>query len=157
MNARSVVRIRALIVGSAFAILGFAAACSAPDATPQSVVQQSVRQNIAVAAPVLQNTPTLVAADLVSQAEAAQQVYINIYQRVNPSVVNIELATDSTQQIDASGSGLVIDTDGHILTTNHVIDKEKEITVPFSDGYTAPRTVVAADAYSDLAVLKLDM
>ena len=157
MSVRSEFRIRALTVGSAFAILGFAAACSAPDATPQPVVQQSVRQNIAVVAPVLENTPTLVAADLVSQAEAAQQVYINIYQRVNPSVVNIELATDSTQQIDASGSGFVIDNDGHILTNNHVIDKEKDITVTFSDGYTATATVVGVDDYSDLAVIKVDV
>src|SRR5262249_28784777 len=157
MNLSSVLRIRTLIVSASLTILGLAAACSSPAATPQPVVQQPVRQNIAVAASGLQSTPTLVATDLISQAEAAQQVYINIYQRVNPSVVNIELAADTTQQIDASGSGFVIDTDGHILTNNHVIDKERDITVTFSDGFTASATVIGADDYSDLAVIKVDV
>src|SRR5579859_889337 len=157
MNSSGVLRIRALIVSGTLIILGLTAACNAPEATPQPISQQPIRQNIAAAAPAMQITPTLVAADLISQAEAAQQVYINIYQRVNPSVVNIELAADSTQQIDASGSGFVIDADGHILTNNHVIDKEKDITVTFSDGYTATATVVGADDYSDLAVIKVDV
>ncbi len=54
------------------------------------------------------------------------------------------------------GSGFIWDTDGNIVTNNHVVDSATEILVTFSDGTTVPATVVGADPYSDLAVIKVD-
>ncbi|MBI3360850.1 MAG: trypsin-like peptidase domain-containing protein [Chloroflexi bacterium] len=56
----------------------------------------------------------------------------------------------------AQGSGFVLDTQGHIITNNHVIDGTDKITVTFSDGVEAAATVVGADPDSDIAVIKVD-
>jgi S1-C subfamily serine protease len=57
----------------------------------------------------------------------------------------------------ALGSGFIWDTKGDIVTNNHVIDGATKIEVTFSDGTTVPATVVGADPYSDLAVIKVDV
>src|SRR5260221_9302637 len=102
-------------------------------------------------------TATAVSADLVTQAEAVEQVFINIYQRMDPAVVNIEISNQESGDVVASGSGFVIDTNGDIVTNNHVVDGAKSITVTFYDGYTAPAKIVGTDAYSDLAVIKVNV
>jgi 2-alkenal reductase len=109
-----------------------------------------------------QPTATPVAAALVDQASAAQQVLINLYHRVNPSVVNIEvaLANDTTTKdpaIDASGSGFVLDKDGHIVTNDHVVEDATDILVTFADGYVTKGIIVGQDSYADLAVIKVDV
>jgi S1-C subfamily serine protease len=59
------------------------------------------------------------------------------------------------QQATATGSGFVIDTDGHVLTNNHVVDGASKITVKVGDGDTVDATVVGTDPSSDVALLKL--
>jgi S1-C subfamily serine protease len=54
------------------------------------------------------------------------------------------------------GSGFVWDTEGHIVTNNHVVEGADEITVTFADGSSAPAELVGADPDSDLAVIKID-
>ncbi len=130
---------------------------AAPTTVPQPIANQVTSQNIAALARTAAPTPTIVSAQLVAEADAAQQVLINIYQRIDPAVVNIEISTTDNGQTDASGSGFVIDMDGHIVTNNHVIDKAKSITVTFYDGYTTPAKLVGADDFSDLAVIKVDV
>jgi 2-alkenal reductase len=51
----------------------------------------------------------------------------------------------------------VIDTEGHIVTNNHVVASAGKIRVTFADGSTAPAQLIGADAYSDLAVIKVDV
>jgi 2-alkenal reductase len=55
-----------------------------------------------------------------------------------------------------SGSGVFISDKGYILTNNHVIDGVKDVTVILSDGTQEKATIVGADMYSDIAVLKTD-
>lgn len=55
----------------------------------------------------------------------------------------------------ALGSGLIIDSQGDIVTNNHVIANQASLTVIFSNGQQAPATVVGTDAFSDLAVIKV--
>jgi 2-alkenal reductase len=55
-----------------------------------------------------------------------------------------------------SGSGVFISQTGYILTNNHVIDGVKDVTVILSDGSQEKATIVGADRYSDIAVLKTD-
>ncbi|PYJ88244.1 MAG: 2-alkenal reductase, partial [Verrucomicrobia bacterium] len=54
------------------------------------------------------------------------------------------------------GSGVVVTSEGHIITNNHVVDQVDEIEVQLSDGRTKKAKLIGADALVDLAVLKID-
>ena len=69
-----------------------------------------------------------------------------------PSVVSI-LSISSTEE--AEGSGIILTSDGNILTNNHVIAGATDLTVKFNDGTTAKAKVVGSDATDDLAVIKV--
>uniref|UniRef100_UPI003565BF74 S1C family serine protease n=1 Tax=Actinotalea sp. TaxID=1872145 RepID=UPI003565BF74 len=73
---------------------------------------------------------------------------------VRPSVVAIDVQTDSGA---ATGSGVIIDEDGHVVTNNHVISGATAdgITVTLSDGRIYSATVVGTDPTTDLAVLAI--
>jgi putative serine protease PepD len=91
------------------------------------------------------NKPTAAAAD---SAEG-------VAQRVLPSVVKINV-TGSQEQ--GSGSGIIISSDGEILTNNHVVaiaGQGGEISVNFNDGSAKKATVVGSDPLTDLAVIKV--
>lgn len=100
----------------------------------------------------------------------------DIYQQVSPSVVNIQVVSQSTAvtlnlpdgiptpdnqlpgpQVQQSlGSGFVWDKQGHIITNNHVVENATSIEVFFQDGTSYKAELVGADKDSDLAVLKID-
>jgi putative serine protease PepD len=77
-----------------------------------------------------------------------------------PSVVKLETAI-GTQTVE--GSGVVLSTDGFILTNNHVVSAPGlgqagpavTTTATFADGRTAPFTIVGADAATDIAVVRV--
>ncbi|WP_253884627.1 S1C family serine protease [Actinokineospora diospyrosa] len=73
--------------------------------------------------------------------------------KVMPTVVEITTRTSTAQGI---GSGVILTSDGRILTNNHVIDGAREITVTFADGKTASAKVVGTDVNADLAVIQAD-
>jgi serine protease Do len=54
------------------------------------------------------------------------------------------------------GSGVVVSSDGYILTNHHVIDGAETIQVDFTDGRTVDAKLIGSDAASDLAVLKVE-
>ena len=56
----------------------------------------------------------------------------------------------------AAGSGFIISEDGYILTNNHVVENADEIIVALSDRREREATLVGADKFSDLALLKID-
>jgi len=73
---------------------------------------------------------------------------------VSPSVVAIEVTTADGS---AQGSGVIIDTKGHIVTNNHVVSgAQGKATVTLTDGRIFDATVVGTDPTTDLAVIKLD-
>ena len=69
-----------------------------------------------------------------------------------PSVVSITVTTSNSEGV---GSGVVLDTDGNILTNYHVIDGAQSISVSVN-GNSYDGTVVGSDESSDLAVVKID-
>jgi S1-C subfamily serine protease len=79
-------------------------------------------------------TPTL--PPLPAGLEEEEQRLIAIYQKVLPSVVNIDVEGVETS-VFGSGSGFVYDTQGHIVTNNHVVEQAEEIWVTFYDGTVA--------------------
>ncbi len=62
----------------------------------------------------------------------------------------------STGPATVSGSGVFISDKGYILTNNHVIEGVSDITITLADGSQEKATLVGADKYSDIAVLKTD-
>jgi putative serine protease PepD len=74
--------------------------------------------------------------------------------KIGPSVVTINVATSQEQD---TGSGVIIRSDGYILTNNHVIANGSSgtLTVTLKDGRTSAATVVGTDPSDDLAVIKI--
>ena len=126
---------------------------------------------------VTQTTPPAVSA-------TAPQSYANVVDRVAPAVVTIhsERRTRAPQQFPfqndpffrwffgnrglggdgsgpvehALGSGVIVRSDGYLLTNHHVIDGAEEIRVDINDSRTVNAKLVGSDPMSDLAVLKID-
>jgi serine protease Do len=88
-----------------------------------------------------------------------EQSFSRIYEETKQSVVNIQIATRTSTQLEekGSGSGFVWDKLGHIVTNHHVINDADIITVTFLDGTSTTGTVIGADPDSDLAVLKINV
>jgi len=105
-------------------------------------------------------TATALSEDELADLDAQDALLTNVYQRVNPSVVYIEVLLErggNLQQL-GSGSGFVIDEEGYIITNNHVIENADALQVTFSSGQvTRDAEVIGRDAYSDLAVIKVDV
>ena len=72
---------------------------------------------------------------------------------VSDSVVSI---TTRTSDGEAKGSGAILDTEGHIVTNNHVISGAQQIQVTLSNGNIYSAQLVGTDTTTDLAVIKLD-
>jgi putative serine protease PepD len=75
--------------------------------------------------------------------------------KIAPSVVTITVESGQGGDI---GTGVVLDTDGHILTNNHVVEaaaRQGTISVTFSDGTTSAASLVGTSASNDLAVVKV--
>ena len=95
-----------------------------------------------------------------SNAQAKDQVLNGsveaVAKKVQPSVVQINVANGQT---GGTGSGVILTTDGMILTNNHVVEAAASggtITVLFSDGTTAKATLVGQDPLTDIAVIKVE-
>ena len=56
----------------------------------------------------------------------------------------------------SSGSGVIISSEGYIVTNNHVVENAKDLSVILSDGTQLPAQVISTDIFADLAVLKVD-
>ncbi len=90
-----------------------------------------------------------------------QATFQQIYQTVNPSVVNIQTVQQvsngwQTGLASGQGSGFVWDMTGHIVTNSHVVEGASAITVTFADGTVLDAELVGADPESDLAVIHVD-
>jgi len=78
------------------------------------------------------------------------------YDKVVTSVVIIKTYVMSSVDVYAEGSGMIISDDGYILTCYHVVEDCNSMTVTTNDGDTYEATVVAYDANTDIAILKID-
>lgn len=95
---------------------------------------------------------------------AEELININVYDQVNPGVVNIDTRTLRRSDVffsrvvpeEGSGSGWVLDKQGHIVTNHHVIHQSDSIEVTLADGKSYRAVVVGADPANDIAVIKID-
>ncbi len=141
----------------------------------RSVARPSQARLLGTTMPIAQQVATPPKQQVVIQAppegvDYESAVLMQIYEDVNPSVVNISIyqlgsslhaaevpGLDPNEYYQASGgSGFVWDNDGHIVTNNHVVEGADRIVVRFSDGTMNVASLVGTDTDSDLAVVKVD-
>jgi serine protease Do len=138
---------------------GLALASSAKLAL-NSVAKPAAAKSVAVAQPVAAKLaaaqPATAGPGTAALTGDLQSTLEQVYQNTKDSVVNIEdTMTQGGQTGQALGSGFVWDTNGHIVTNNHVIDGATNIIVTFADGNSAKASLVGRDPDSDLAVLQV--
>jgi len=133
-------------------------------------------------APAKPPSPTI---DARAVLQAMEEAFSAVADRVTPSVVNVSTVSkrpaagspDDPQRFRdffgdefyekyfkrrpreeprASGSGVIVDPAGYILTNNHVIENAQDITVRLSDSRKFTATLVGRDPKTDLAVLKVE-
>jgi putative serine protease PepD len=73
-----------------------------------------------------------------------------IFERTASAVVEIQAG-------NASGTGFVIDSDGHVVTNEHVVGTAQTVEVQFAEGGEEQARVIATDRSTDLAVLEVDL
>lgn len=130
----------------------------------------------------------LLAVSWVSSSQAAMPMegFADLVERVEPSVVTIEVSKSASvhemqfsgdpraeeffrhffgspgmgqneqRPAKGAGSGFVIDSDGYIVTNNHVVEGADEVSVHLRDGREYTAQVVGQDDKTDLALLKID-
>jgi serine protease Do len=90
---------------------------------------------------------------------------VNISSEVSPSIVGISSkkeitgrnSTDQPTEVEyGTGTGIIIDKEGYILTNNHVIEEADIVTIILFDGKESNASIIGKDSRTDLAVLKID-
>jgi len=146
MNRRSRLPIVALV------LVGTLALGAGAGAVAYSVAHPSSATTVVRQVPVQTSEP---AAD--SSALTPGQIYRQTYKGVVEITVSTPQQTPmGNQEAQAQGSGFVIDSDGHIVTNDHVVENADSVSVRFWNGDTYSASVVGTDPSTDLAVIKVD-
>lgn len=74
----------------------------------------------------------------------------------NPGNGGTQKRKVQTPKREGSGSGVIISTDGYIVTNNHVVEGAEKLEVTMNDNKTYNATIIGTDANTDLALLKID-
>ncbi|MDK2980359.1 MAG: serine protease Do [Chloroflexota bacterium] len=135
-------------VGASMASNHLLAATTAQDVTLQPVSSSTTStgtSKITISSSDISTTITQV-------VEAVQPAVVTVVGTTAGQMTFFGYSGDST----VSGSGVIVTTDGYILTNNHVVEDTQELTVILSDGTELPATLVNTDSFADLAVLKVE-
>lgn len=146
---RHAIKMRYLLAVVVFAVLAAVACSSDPTATAEPATSEQ---------PASQSST-----EGGSEAVAMLQLpnIADTVERVRPAVVSIVARTVSRDRFGrqstgfGSGTGVIFDESGLVLTNNHVIEGGVEITVTQDDGTQVEAEIIGADRLSDLAVLRL--
>ncbi|MEG0077182.1 S1C family serine protease [Anaerorhabdus sp.] len=108
---------------------------------------------------IVQNSSSNIANTSISDNGLSMQ---DIISKTSPSVVEIRTETVSSGFMleeyvsEGAGSGVILTSDGYIVTNNHVINGARNISVTLSDGTAYTAELVGTDSTTDLAVIKID-
>ena len=146
-----------------------APAATATVATPTPSVARSAPEHSAFETGPDRNAITVsYAAAVARAAPAVVSIYANkvvstgpqvlrpanpVLQRMFPGII---IGPPITRREQSLGSGVIVGSDGYVLTNNHVIQSAEQIQVVLYDGSTTSARVIGTDADTDLAVLKID-
>jgi len=107
------------------------------------------------------------------EADIFSKAFIEVAEKVTPSIVQINVISkmkkgstqdffffpfkdDESPEAEGSGSGVIISSDGYILTNNHVVENATKVTVGLWDKRKIEAKVIGTDPLTDLAVVKID-
>jgi len=140
------------VVGGAMAG-GFAGYYSLQSFKPAPIIVQ------ATPIPIAANPATPVPSQVINITLKEDSAVIDAVRKVKPAVVTVinNLQTRSRFTTTSSGSGIIVDAKGYIVTNNHVVEGQKSLQVIFADGSKADAKVIGTDAVADLAVIKVDV
>lgn len=145
------------------------------------VIQMQTRRNDATAESAFKWTRNATAADIPMPSSGRMSPAVAAAQRISPAVVSVtavqyvrgraydpfydeffgpfmpfNFQDQRIQQVPMMGSGFIIDKSGYVLTNHHVIEGASSVAVTLPDGREFAAKVVDADAYVDVAVLKIE-
>ncbi len=118
------------------------------------------------------STPPVVKMD--PQTEAFNNAFINVAQKVTPSIVQITVVSKVKNSVpdefkwffpfkenipkeeQGAGSGIIISPDGYILTNNHVVENAEQVSVTLFDKRQFDAKVIGSDPLTDLGVIKIN-
>ena len=113
-------------------------------------------------APGFSAPPTTRGAESGVELSAEESVAVAVYERANRSVVNIttrSLRSDGfflmEESSEGSGSGVILDKTGHILTNFHVLEGAKDVSVTLFNGKSYDAEYVGSDAINDVAIIRI--
>jgi 2-alkenal reductase len=124
--------------------------------TPQPIVQPIERpapQERSEQPPIFPTSePADPSAELAPGSATTSDAMVSAVKRVAPAVVTVLNISD---EVDGSGSGVIISTEGYILTNNHVVEGATELAVAFADSTRREAELVGTDPLSDIAVIRV--
>ena len=108
--------------------------------------------------------------DALARARAFEGALTSVAESVSPSVVSIQVEVNRPQNngfpfffggqgggiVRGGGSGVIVRSDGYILTNNHVVAEASRVEVRLQSGKSYTAKVVGSDSATDLAMLKID-
>lgn len=163
-------RIRLFLFLSLLLAATLACGLAQQPATPKTVpaaqatpVVATTQDNPAAPAGQPEPTPTRLSEEILAPLDAEEQLIANLYERVGPAVVHV---TSHVVQMsfffgavpsEGTGSGFIIDPEGHVLTNYHVIEGADQIEVTLSDETQVAARVIGIDPPNDLALLRIDL
>ncbi len=167
-SARKSRRLRGVAILLAAGALGWTAAAIANDHTEDKVVvavddRPLDRSNGNSFAPMVQEAaPAVVQVNVTAEAERITEADLPPFLQDPRWRRFFGIPDDLEEQPQrppeqGSGSGVIVSSDGYILTNNHVVQNAAEIEVTLSDRREVSAVIVGTDPDSDLAVIKIDL
>lgn len=133
-------------------------AAAASDPTPVAEVaapQPSVPTSINFADIAARINPTVVNIDATARARRARRLVEEGGRRGGP-IDPFDLGRRGDAPRRGTGTGFLIDAEGHVLTNHHVIEGAERLTVKLADGRTLRAAVVGSDPDTDIALIKVE-
>ena len=128
---------------------------TAPSVDPKDVagLENLNRERRALVSAVI---PSVVSIKMSKKVPVRRQYQLDPSDFFNRNPRQFRNPNDEALVQNSLGSGVVVTSEGHIITNNHVVDQVDEIEVQLSDGRSKKAKLIGADAVVDLAVLKID-
>lgn len=168
---------RPLVAFAVMLIVALAAACTseaspsappAPSVAPAAATTTETAATNGLTATPLSGTATA-APPTAQQAQPTKVTLpslntVELVKLLRPSVVHIQTEVAAGMDVFTGrvipqtgvGTGSIVDGQGHIITNNHVVEGARRITVALDDGRTFTARLIGGDAFTDLAVIKID-